>query len=414
MRIHLARWIITPDHPPMENGGVATFGGRIVAVGSAVELRRNFHGEVTDHGNAILCPALVNCHCHLELSHLSYRLKPSEQCRPGGFSDWVRKLIRIREQEGHGACWEDAVEDAMLQMADNGIAVLGDVGNGDLVLSFVQRSRNHWPLAGIYFKEIIAPINAQQPELPEPRIKRLSSPSAMPFFAAVSAHAPYTVAPDTLKAIDNWNRGAGTPFTIHAAESPDETEFFKSGTGPLQKLVEERGHWPPDWKIPGTSSVQYLESLGCLHEKTVLIHCVQADSEDLDIIAENRASVCLCPGSNRFIGVGKAPSCEMYKRGINIALGTDSLASNRKLSILSEMAQLASDAPELPPEAILKAATAGGAKALGHENDFGRLEPGKSALMLLIRGECATAGDALEFTVCQAHRDTVNVSLIEG
>ena len=104
----------------------------------------------------------------------------------------------------------------------------------------------------------------------------------------------------------------------------------------------------------------------------------------------------------------------MNRAGINLALGTDSLASNRKLSIFSEMAALAEDAPDIPPDAILKAATLGGARALGFEQKTGTLDPGKSALFLIVHGQCATAGETIEFLVHQAHKGSVNVALYEG
>ncbi len=416
MHIHLARWIVTPGRPPLENGGVVTFGGKIVAVDRAATLRSHYHGTIREHGDAIICPPLVNAHCHLELSSLDYMLKPAGR-GPGSFTAWVKHLIALKEGIEERQ-WGSAMEDGVLQLLDNGVAVLGDVGNTQRVPMFVERAGRMWPFRGIFFQEIIAPSEKNsvfpsshatglQPE-------RLSGESAPMFVRAFSAHAPYTVSPSNIQALNRWNLQRGLPFSIHLAESLDETEFLKNGSGPLRSLMEEKGHWPPDWPIPGKSPVNYLEALGCLHSRTICVHCVQVDSEDIELLARKKATVCLCPGSNRFIGVGRAPAAAMHEAGINLAIGTDSLASNRRLSIFSEMAELAGTAPELEPEAIFRAATLGGAMALRLESETGSLEPGKTALFLTVQGKCTSAEEVFEFLVNQAHRESVNTELVEG
>ncbi len=412
MIIHLARWLITPDRPPTENAGVVTFGGKIIAAGKRAEIRRDFHGKTIDYGDAIICPPLVNAHCHMELSNLAWKLEPGEVRGNGAFIRWVRQLIALRELLQKTS--ENAIEHAMYQMIDNGIAVIGDVGNSSDLPDFVHQNQELWPFAGIFFQEIISPLERLAPDLPPSEKTLISHEASLPFFRAFSAHAPYTVSPSAIREIDCWNRASGLPFCIHAAESEDETEFLQQGTGAIVELMKEKGHWPLDWKIPGASAISYLKSLGCLHSRTLLIHCVQADAKDLDLVADSRASVCLCPLSNRFIGVGTAPAHEMYKRGINIALGTDSLASNRQLSIFSEMAQLAKDAPGLSAEAIFRAATAGGAEALGFEDMYGRIQAGMPAIMMVVRGECQTGDAAMEFLVNQAQDESVNISLVES
>ncbi len=418
MHIHLARWIVTPGRPPLENGGVVTFGGKIVAVDRAAVLRSHYHGTVTDHGEAVICPALVNAHCHLELSPLDYGLKPTVNS-PGSFVRWVNRLIALR-QEIREDQWSSAIEDAVFQLIDNGVGVLGDVGNTERVPLFVERTESLWPFLGIFFQEIIAPSEKNSTQLPPqfydsyPEPQRLSVNAAPAFTRALSAHAPYTVAPSHIIALNRWNLDRGLPFSIHLAESRDETEFLENGSGPLRELMEEKGHWPPDWSIPGKSPVKYLEMLGCLHSHSLCVHCVHVNSEDIELIALRNANVCLCPRSNRFIGVGKAPVAAMHRAGINLALGTDSLASNRRLSIFSEMAELARIAPEMPPDAILNAATIGGARALGVESQTGSLEPGKNALFLAVQGKCRSEQEVLEFLVNQAHRGSVNTELLEG
>ncbi len=418
MHIHLARWIVTPERPPIENGGIVTFGGKIVAVDSASTLRSHYHGTVTDHGDAIICPPLVNAHCHLELSQLDYKLKPASP-GPGSFTSWVKTLIALREKEDANR-WGSAIEDAVFQLLDNGVAVLGDVGNTKRVPLFIERAGRMWPFLGIFFQEIISPLKNGTPiDLPlhkegtKPVAERLSDQSVWPFYRAISAHAPYTVAPSKIREIDQWNRKRGLPFAIHLAESADEIEFMRHGTGALKELMESKGHYPPDWEIPGMSPVKYIDVLGCLHDRTLCIHCVHVDDDDITLLSRRRASVCLCPRSNRFIGVGKAPAYAMYRAGINLALGTDSLASNRRLSIFSEMAELSHTSPDMPHRAIFQAATIGGAKALGLQHLTGSIEPGKAALFLVIQARCKTLDKTFETLVNQAHNGSIHITFVE-
>jgi len=108
------------------------------------------------------------------------------------------------------------------------------------------------------------------------------------------------------------------------------------------------------------------------------------DALDINILAKNKARVCLCPGSNRFLGVGKAPVKQFLDHGILPALGTDSRASNKTLNMWREMRLLREDHPGLEPKSVFAMATRGGAEAWGITTDTGSLEPGKQAQLLAV------------------------------
>ncbi|MEA1866589.1 MAG: hypothetical protein U9N19_00570, partial [Thermodesulfobacteriota bacterium] len=118
-QLHIARWVVPVSRPPIENGAIATFEGKIIGVGPASELRLSYQAEIKDYGDSILCPALINTHSHLELSPLRWRLSPS-----GSFVDWVRALIEardlIRPEE-----WKPAISQAIKEMQENGIIAVG-------------------------------------------------------------------------------------------------------------------------------------------------------------------------------------------------------------------------------------------------------------------------------------------------
>ncbi|NIA09118.1 MAG: amidohydrolase family protein, partial [Nitrospiraceae bacterium] len=372
--LHTARWVVPVSGPPIENGAIATFEGKIVRTGRARELQSSCLAEIRDYGDSILCPALINAHTHLELSPLKGRLSPS-----GSFVDWVRALVETRSHIGPEE-WAPAIKKAVIEMQKGGIIAIGDIGNSELIPHISSKMGRNWPFRGIFFRELVCPLESEPNT--DLDIFGNNQPNAIWFRdlrRAFSGHAPYSVAPSVLKAIKAWDQEHSLPFSIHLAESGEEIEFLQSGLGPLKDLLKEKGHWPLGYEIPKTSPVNYLYSLGLLDRDTLCVHCVHIDQDDISILAETGATVCLCPRSNIFLGVGLAPVEKLYNSGISLALGTDSLASNDRLSIFAEMACLSRMAPGLPPEAIFRAGTYGGAKALGISKKWGTLAPGKSA-----------------------------------
>jgi cytosine/adenosine deaminase-related metal-dependent hydrolase len=160
-------------------------------------------------------------------------------------------------------------------------------------------------------------------------------------------------------------------------------------------------------------SVHYLESLGVLNDKTICVHVVHVDHEEIEILASRKAKICLCPGSNRFLGSGKAPVTEFLAHGILPALGTDSRASNVLLSIWREMRLLREDHPELSPETVFSMATRGGAEAWGIDSELGTLEPGKHARILKVycQSNINSSEDILEYMTTAG--ESVQVEWVE-
>jgi len=404
--VHIARWVVPVSGPPIENGAIATFEGKIIDVGPASGLRSSYSADIKDHGDSILCPALINTHSHLELSPLK------RHCPAGSsFVGWVRSLVEARDQI-RPEDWFPAISSAISEMRENGIIAVGDVGNLDIIpLSFSNKKDGKWPFSGIFFHELIRPVPNEAKEeifLSTPFLNvKINEPVDIPgpsFRYSFSAHAPYSVAPAVLKAIKAWDQSHNMPFSIHVAESEEEIDFLQGGHGPLIELMREKGHWPLDYDLPRVSPVRYLESLGLLDRHTVCVHCVNLDRDDIAILAKTRAVVCLCPRSNIFLGVGVAPSEELYAAGVSLALGTDSLASNDQLSIFAEMTSLSELAPGLPPEAIFRAGTLGGAEALGISKTLGSLAKGKNATFLSVESGPVGVKEILEFLVHEAYK----------
>jgi cytosine/adenosine deaminase-related metal-dependent hydrolase len=368
------------------DGAVLTNNGRILAVGTYAELRGHAALEV-EHGTAVLLPALVNCHSHLELSYLARLAKHPGQAG-GDLTGWIRTLLTEREKGGDPEDIKMAAWQALARLYAGGCRGLLDIGNlpasREIAKNFKVNSRFFQELLGLTRNSIDAG-------------RALLASVATDHESSYTAHAPYSTAPELLVKLKARARRHAHLFPIHVAESLDEIEFLATGQGRFREFLAERGVWDGSFAAPGLSPIAYLDGLGILDENTLCVHCVHCDAADLAIMAERRITACICPGSNRFLGVGIAPVPQMLAKGIAVVLGTDSLASNPHLSLWQEMRVLAEDHPGIRPADIIRMATVNGAGFMGLAGELGSLAPGCSAGFLAISGNVPekAAGDEI-------------------
>lgn len=373
--LHSAAWLVPVSAPPLAEGAVAVTAGKIVDVGPLELLAHRYPGAaLTRYGQAALTPALINAHIHLELSHLEALGKSPHQ---GEFTDWITRLLALRARfaENDPAMEEAAIRQCRAQYAD-GVSVLADIGNTDAALALGAI----FPGQLLAFHEYLgmgpAALAQQQERLafaPETRL--------------CCGHAPYSTHPALLSALKKRARRLGHVFPIHTAEPPSELEMLRHGRGPMVDFILSRSRGGIAFQPavgPAEGSIHYLYRHGLLDGQTLCVHAIHVGEEEIAILAGTGAKVCLCPGSNRFLGVGRAPVQRYLHRGILPALGTDSLASNPELSLWREMRLLAEE-EEAPADAVIFAmATLGGAEVLGLETQYGSLEPGKIADILIL------------------------------
>jgi cytosine/adenosine deaminase-related metal-dependent hydrolase len=177
---------------------------------------------------------------------------------------------------------------------------------------------------------------------------------------------------------------AGEVLSIHVAESDEESQLLRDGTGPFKDFLIERDAWEPGWKAPGLTPVEYLDRLGVLTPRTLVVHCIHIDHQDLSRLQARGVTVVTCPRSNQRLGVGKAPVPKLLASGIPVALGTDSLASAPDVDLFTEIAHLRQEHPSLSPATALRIATLNGARALGLAKDLGTIETGKLAALAVV------------------------------
>ena len=373
MTEHRARWVLPISQPPIRDGWVAVEGGRIIDVG-------RLKPAPTDTGpeQIAILPGLVNAHTHLELSYLHDRIPP--QLR---FGSWVRAVMDARRRYPDPAHPDivGAAERAIVDAVAAGTALFGDVSN---TLVTVPLLRARGSAAQVFFEL----TGFSEPD-PKARVRearqRAGAAAGGDVRVSVAPHAAYSVSADLFRAIrDDLDRHPSAVSSVHLGETPEEVELLRHGSGDLKAILQELGRWPDGWRPPGVGPVEYLDGLGILDPRMLIVHGVQFDRRDLDRLQELRSTIISCPRSNVYVGVGPPPLEQFYDSGVEVALGTDSLASVSDLNLFAELAAARRLAPGLPARRLLECATLSGARALGFAADFGSIEPGKRAVLIAV------------------------------
>jgi len=355
-----ARWVVPVSRPPIDEGGVALADdGTVLAVGSRAEVRAEFPDAVEERAAGVLLPALVNAHCHLELSGHADGV-------PGGHGlfAWATTLMAVRKTDTPDQQREAAARAATAAVA-LGTAAIGDVGNALAAAPGIGRAG----LGGVLFHELfgsreIATGDALKDAARERAEAAPGWPERLGYVPA--PHAPFSVGPELFARIFAAAAAAGRATSVHVAEDEDEVALLRDGSGRWPALLAGMGV-DPSTRVPHKSPVAYLASLGAFQTETppLLVHMVHADADDRRLAREAGATVVLCPRSNLYIG-GRLPDVDaLIADDVPLAIGTDSLASVPDLSLWAELATLAAHFPAVPAARWLEAATRGGARALG-------------------------------------------------
>ncbi len=388
-------------HPAIADGALAVRSGRILAVDNAKSILQRYPAApLKDYPDSVILPGLINAHTHLELSHLHHL---SQQPAPPTFTAWIEQLLVERGKSKYREkTILQAARRALGVQQKDGVVALCDIANGPVIADMKEN------LSGpmFCFKEYLG-LRASGLNATLQQIEREKVPYC-------TAHAPYSTHADLLNALKRRADQKNHLLPIHVAESAAEIEMMSQGRGEFPQFLQKRGLWDGSFQptgIDNSGSVQYLHQVGVLDDKTLCVHCVHVTEQEIALLKESGAHVCLCPGSNRYLGVGKAPVGSFLANNILPALGTDSLASNPCISLWREMRILTEDHPAVDPALILGMATLGSALALGLENDLGSLEPGRKAVFLAVQlsDVLTTCQNVVEELVCIGRRPVLQI-----
>lgn len=269
---------------------------------------------------------------------------------------------------------------AIDEMYRAGTALIGDIANTPDSVAALEAG----PVDAVIFREVLGfDVSADAAAAMVEELAGLTSRrSDARVSLRVAAHAPYSVSPALFRAL---TAGVPGPRSVHLAESREECEFLRSGSGAWRQILEARGRWNPRWRPPGCGPVAYLDSLGWLRHDSLLVHGVQLTEAEIRRVADSGATIVTCPRSNAWTGAGVPPVADFYAAGAAVAVGTDSLASAPDLNTFSELACLRRLAPEVPARSILRSATLVGAVALGRGRTHGAIEPSRPAALIAVQ-----------------------------
>lgn len=335
-------------------------------------------GDDLELYEGILSPGFINCHCHLELSHMK-GLIPEKT----GLVDFVFKVVTERHHSEDEIL--QAIERAEEEMLSNGIVAVGDICNNELTIP--QKRRQHLQ----YYNFIEA--SGWLPAVVQLRMERakqlLEKFSSLSAECSIVPHAPYSVSKNLWKEIRPYFQNK--VVSIHNQETAFENDFFLEGKGDFIRMYEmmkiDNSHHQPTKK---TSLQSYFDKLVDA-KTTILVHNTFTKQEDINYIKQLQTTnykqqtfFCLCVNANRYIEDAMPPLNLFRKNDCTIVLGTDSLASNWSLNILDEIKTIRENFPSISLQELLKWATSNGAKALQMDGQLGCFKKGKKPGVVLI------------------------------
>ncbi|MGO9246096.1 MAG: amidohydrolase family protein [Verrucomicrobiia bacterium] len=360
-----ARYVLPMDQPPIEDGAVAIDGDTIVAVGKTADVRAAHTGDVRDLGERVLAPGLINAHCHLDYT----RLHDEVQWR-GSFTEWLLQLVAAKQLHPEKE-YLGGIQMGLDMLARSGTTTVVNIESFPRFIDQIPppQLRVWWCLEMIDFNH--------------PEGAREVAAQALEFIAAhsnprggfgFSPHAPYTATAELYRLCAQYSRGRNIPLTTHLAESEEEDDMIRRGTGHMYDYFLRAGRDMSDCKR--ASPTQLLSECGVLGPNCLAAHANYLTPLDVTLLKQTGTHVVHCPKTHRFFGRGSPPLGTWKEHRINACLGTDSMASNDTLSMLVEMQTLGHMLPRISAQELLTLATVNGAKALNLRDKLGRVGVG--------------------------------------
>ena len=370
-----ARCILPLCEPPIENGALVLNDGRIKWLGRWRECAAPDHA-VLDLGEVALLPGLINAHAHLDYTSMAGQIPP-----PRHFPDWIKTILSFK---AHWSCSEFAeswIKGARM-LLESGVTTVADIESAPELIPQVWAAT---PLRVISFLEMTG-VKSQRParEILSETLEIINALPKLPGKeAALSPHSLYSTLPDLARSSAVTAEERSLLLSSHLAESISEFEMFRDARGPFhdwlkgQRKMDDCGR---------SSPIQLASEYRMLSPRFLAIHANYLAPGDDELLARSGASVVHCPASHDYFGHDPFPFAQLQKAGVNLCLGTDSLASSRKiagknpeLNLWNEMRAFARIHPGVSPKEILSMTTINAAKALLKAGQIGQFREGFAA-----------------------------------
>jgi cytosine/adenosine deaminase-related metal-dependent hydrolase len=365
--LYRADTVLPMAAPPIPRGAVRVEEGRILAVGPADELAPLAGESVTDLGACTLLPGLINAHCHLDYTRFRGAISAGHS-----FTEWIKTINALRRAFSPSDFIASIAEGFEL-LEESGVTTVANIESLPELLPLLPVP----PLRTWWFLELIdvrQRINGDETLL-----------GALSFFEqhpewlggfGLSPHAPYTASIDLYRLARACGDSHRMIATTHIAESVEEHEMFTHASGPLYDFLAEMGRDNSD--CGQGSALSHLVEHGVIGGNWIIAHLNYLQDYDYELVAQSGASVVHCPKCHAYFGHAPFPLRELRERGVNICLGTDSLASNNALDMRSEMREV-QKIHGLTSREALEMSTLCGAVALAQAGQIGELSPGSAA-----------------------------------
>jgi cytosine/adenosine deaminase-related metal-dependent hydrolase len=387
-RVVRARWLIPAQGPPVADGAVVAAEGRILRVGPWARVAP--HVTASDHvehlEDAALLPGLVNAHTHLPLTDMAGKFRPTRR-----FASWIARLTMRRMLRSQAAT-RDAIAEGARLMAACGTAAAADL-TPDAPLNVGLGAEG---VAWTVFAEVFGFGERGMERLGKAVAAAEALARAGGVRVGISPHAPYTVGTDVFMAARQAADQRGWPLSTHLHETPDEIAFTQRGEGTLHAWLKGLRLLPGAWRPAGLRPIPMLARAGFFIGPVLVAHANYLEDDEIAVLARSGSSVAWCPRSHAFFKHADHPWRRLLAAGVNVCLGTDSLASSPSLSVLDEARFVLGREPGADPRTLLEMMTVRGARALGLEGAVGDLHPGLAAVAAAVGPLPAGAGDPLE------------------
>lgn len=376
-----ARVVMPVARPLIDNGAVLVVGNSIASVGRWHDLRKAHAAACVDLGDALLLPGLINAHCHLDYTDMAGAFVPTK-C----FTDWIKAITTEKATWGYSEFAHSWLKGAGMLLR-HGVTTVADIEAVPGLLGEVWAAT---PLRVHSFLEMTGVRSRRQPEaILREATQVMDSLPAGHGRTGLSPHAPYSTTPALLRLSAEAARQRGCGLVTHVAESATEFEMFMAGRGEMFSWLKRSERNMSD--CGQCSPVQHLARNGMLSERLMAVHANYLHGDDAALLGRSSVSVVHCPRSHDYFGHAPFPFRELSAAGVNVCLGTDSLATVRKrrkqpveLNLFDETRLFAANWPGVRSETILEMVTVNGARALGMTGQIGEITPGAHADLIAL------------------------------
>lgn len=395
--VFAADWVVPIASPSIRAGAVVVEDGRVAWVGPLAQLPEQWSGAPLDQRTGVITPGLVNAHAHLQYSgfaHLGQR-------QYDGFEQWSFAFEAAYRAVTDPSYWADSALDGVRQGIAAGCTVFAEIVTNDEARGALAACG----VTGIEYLEAIGELQGRWfGGARATFLARLQRQGTTPF--GISPHAPYSLDGAVIKDLMAIAAEHQVRVHPHLGESALEQNLYQRGERHMLDIygeLRDQFHLVRRGGV-GLDTAAYADSVGMLVPTAHLAHAIYLDRAGRDLIKQRGTRVALCPRSNAVLGLGPAPVAAYLSEGHEIAVGTDSLASSPSLDLLADAASLARIARQQGyrdadlANRLLRAATLGGAKAMGLDGKgYGTLVTGGPADLAVFDVDVAdqAAEDAL-------------------